>query len=95
VAPRKAPRPTAAGTARKPRVDVSAGRRKRPKAKIPDPSTQVGFLAVYDGRSCIGHLLPRGKLGVEAFDRGDKSLGVFPNLKSAADAVSKRARGAT
>jgi hypothetical protein len=51
-------------------------------------------LAVFDGRECIGHLLPRGESGIEAYDRDDRSLGIFPNPKTAADAVSK-AGGAT
>jgi hypothetical protein len=46
------------------------------------------MLSVYDGRTCIGFLLSRGKLGVEAFDRHDRSLGIFPNMKAAAGAVS-------
>jgi hypothetical protein len=72
-----------------PHAKVSAGRRKRSDAyKILDPAAQAGFLSVYDGTRCLGFLLPRGKLGVEAYDRDDKSLGVFPNQKSAADAVS-------
>jgi hypothetical protein len=44
-------------------------------------------LAVYDGQTCLGFLLPRGKTGVEAFDADDRSLGTFPDLKSAADAI--------
>jgi hypothetical protein len=30
----------------------------------------------------------RGKLGVEAYDSNDRSLGLFPNQKAAADAIS-------
>jgi hypothetical protein len=45
-------------------------------------------LSVYDGQLCLGHLLPRGKAGVEAYDRADRSLGIFPTQKAAADAVS-------
>ena len=50
-------------------------------------------LAVFDGRECIGHLLPRGKAGIEAYDRDDVSLGLFPNQKTAADAVSAKEAG--
>ncbi|MFZ1151423.1 MAG: hypothetical protein WAR76_17065 [Xanthobacteraceae bacterium] len=46
-------------------------------------------LAVFDGRQCLGHILSRGRLGVEAFDRDDVSLGIFPNQKAAADAISE------
>jgi hypothetical protein len=44
--------------------------------------------AIYDGRECIGHLYLRGKLGVEAYDSDDRSLGVYPNQNAAANAVS-------
>jgi hypothetical protein len=47
--------------------------------------------AVYDGQRCIGHLLLRGKLGVEAFDADNRSLGIYPDMKLAADAVCERA----
>jgi hypothetical protein len=48
------------------------------------------FQSVYDGRICLGHILNRGKLGVEAFDANDRSLGVYPNRKTAAAVVSAR-----
>jgi hypothetical protein len=32
---------------------------------------ETALLAVYDGRNCVGHLLDRGKSGVEAFDAND------------------------
>jgi hypothetical protein len=51
----------------------------------------MSMLAVYDGRTCIGHLLLRGKVGVEALDVNDRSLGLFPDTKTAASAVSARA----
>jgi hypothetical protein len=49
------------------------------------------MFAVYDGRTCIGHLLLRGRHGVEAFDVDDHSLGVYPDTKAAVAAVSARA----
>ena len=48
-------------------------------ARIPEPA----MLAVYDGRTCIGHLLARGKTGFEAFDHDERSLGVYPNQRKA------------
>jgi hypothetical protein len=48
---------------------------------------------VCDGRTCVGHIA-RGKHGVEAFDADDKSLGIFPDEKAAADAVSAAAQRA-
>jgi hypothetical protein len=47
--------------------------------------------AVYDGRTCIGFLLPRGKAGIEAFDAEHASLGIYPTVKAAADAICARA----
>jgi hypothetical protein len=41
---------------------------------------------VYDGRRCLGHILARGKVGFEAFDQDDKSLGFFSTTKQAANA---------
>jgi hypothetical protein len=92
----KAPRPATATTVNGPRAKtVFAGRHKpRDANKTFDPSTQPGFLSVYAGQTCLGHLLPRGRLGIEAYNRDDVSLGLFPNQKAAADAVAK-AGGAT
>lgn len=39
--------------------------------------------AVIAGERCIGHLLKRGREGVEAFDADTKSLGTFPTDKAA------------
>ena len=47
-----------------------------------------GWCALYDGQTCLDHLLSRGKAGTEAFDYNDRSLGIFPDLKSAANAVT-------
>ena len=58
---------------------------KRPEAH----SSDLSCLAIYDGQRCAGFVLPHGKAGVEAFDAKDRSLGVFPDLKTAADAVSR------
>jgi hypothetical protein len=48
-------------------------------------STTAPLAYVYDGRQCLGHVLSRGPKGFEAFDRDDKSLGLFP--KRAANAL--------
>jgi hypothetical protein len=48
-------------------------------------------LSVYSGRTCIGFLLPRGRQGAEAFDANNVSLGLYSDLRSAADAVSAAA----
>jgi hypothetical protein len=50
------------------------------------------MLSVYDGRDCIGFLLSRGKLGFEAFDSNQQTLGIFTSEKEAADAISETRR---
>jgi hypothetical protein len=49
-------------------------------------------LSVYDGQTCIGHLLPKGKSGIAAYDADDRLLGLFPTQRDAADALSLKAR---
>lgn len=46
------------------------------------------MLSVYDGRECRGFIFARGKFGFEAFDTDQRSLGIFPNQKGAADAIT-------
>jgi hypothetical protein len=56
---------------------------------IPKPAATATLTVVYDGgQRCIGHVLSRGKKGVEGFDWRDKSIGIFPTMKLAASAVS-------
>jgi hypothetical protein len=50
-------------------------------------AVKPALLSVYSGRDCVGFLLSRGKVGCEAFDANEKSLGIFPSEKAAADAV--------
>jgi alpha-acetolactate decarboxylase len=52
----------------------------------PSPS----MMAVYSGRVCIGHLLKRGRIGIEAFDIDGRSVGLFGTMHSAIAAVSSR-----
>jgi hypothetical protein len=84
----KAARPTSP-EAHKPRAVFSSGKSRDRKANLPDLAMQA--LAVFDGQTCIGHLLSRGKAGFEAYDRDDRSLGIYPDQKSAADAISEAA----
>ena len=51
------------------------------------PKTITPMVSVYDGRQCLGHVLGRGPKGFEAFDRDDKSVGLFPTAKQAANAL--------
>jgi hypothetical protein len=56
-------------------------------------NTSSPMLSVYDGRTCVGFLLPRGKGGVEASDAHTKSLGLFPSQGAAVAAISARVDG--
>jgi hypothetical protein len=55
----------------------------------------LALQAVYSGQTCLGFIYSRGKLGVEAFDCDTRSLGLYPDLKTAAAAVARAARGAS
>ena len=46
------------------------------------------LITVCSGRDCIGFLLSRGRSGVEAFDANERSIGIFGDAKTAADAVT-------
>jgi len=42
---------------------------------------------VCDGRACLGFVVSRGRSGFEAFDRQERSLGLFKTAAQAANAV--------
>ncbi len=44
---------------------------------------------VYHGRECLGFVLARGKLGFEALDREEHSLGLFSTQREAAAAITR------
>jgi hypothetical protein len=44
---------------------------------------------VHDSRDCLGFILARGKLGFEAIDRDERSLGFFQTQREAATAVMR------
>jgi hypothetical protein len=44
---------------------------------------------VYHGRECLGFVLARGKLGFEALDREEHSLGLFSTQREAAAALTR------
>jgi hypothetical protein len=44
---------------------------------------------IYDGARCLGFLYARGRDGVEAYDADQRSLGLYPTSKAAADAVAR------
>jgi hypothetical protein len=86
VRPRKASGPGASSAHGARRSDL-LGRRIGADATLTKPVLQF----VYSGRVCLGRIVCRGKLGFEAFDADERSLGIFPNLKRAADAVERAA----
>jgi hypothetical protein len=45
------------------------------------------FVYVYDGGTCLGHIVNRGPAGYEAFDIDDRSLGIFSTQREAAAAL--------
>ena len=47
------------------------------------------LVSVMDGNACAGFLINLGPRGVEAFDKDEKSLGVFPDAPRAATAVKR------
>jgi hypothetical protein len=55
----------------------------------PAAAVTLRLVSVMNGGACAGFLFNRGPRGVEAFDRDEKSLGVFPDALSAAAAVEK------
>jgi hypothetical protein len=69
--------------------EESSAKRTRPDSPKPNQSS---IFAVCDGRVCLGHVLSRGKLGFEAFDSEDKSIGTFDTLLAATRALPGRAR---
>jgi hypothetical protein len=52
-----------------------------------DSKPAASLAYVYDGQQCLGHVLARGKTGFEAFNRNDKSVGLFPTQRQAANAL--------
>jgi hypothetical protein len=56
------------------------------------PKPSLPWASVFHGATCVGHVVSRGTLGVEAFDVDDKSLGLFPTQEQAVNAVDA-ARG--
>ena len=49
------------------------------------------MVSVCDGRDCIGWVFNRGRAGFEAFDRDQKSLGIFRTQREAATAIMREA----
>jgi hypothetical protein len=56
-------------------------------------SPVTSMLAVYSGRNCIGHLFNRGKIGIEAFNSDNQSVGVFRSQHEAVAALPSSGSG--
>ena len=41
------------------------------------------MISIYDGRQCVGFVLARGRSGYEAFDGGERSVGMFKTKDAA------------
>jgi hypothetical protein len=54
-------------------------------------ATATPMSYVTDGREAIGFVLARGRAGHEAFDREQRSLGLFKTAAAAANAVFEAA----
>jgi hypothetical protein len=46
-------------------------------------TTTTPLLSISDGQVCVGFVLARGRRGYEAFDAGERSLGVFETRDAA------------
>jgi hypothetical protein len=61
----------------------------RARAMSGPPTTAL--VSIYDGRECVGFVISRGKLGYEAIDRAERSLGVYQTQGEAAQRVMETA----
>jgi len=59
----------------------------------PKPAATATMLTVCADRVCSGFILNRGCDGFEAFDVNDRSLGLYPSQREAADALRALAGG--
>jgi hypothetical protein len=49
------------------------------------------WLAVYNGTTCIGHAIYRGRIGIEAFNVDDESISLFATFADATAALDSLA----
>jgi hypothetical protein len=59
------------------------------RSRTTDQAERVAapMLSIYDGRSCVGFILARGRGGFEAFDANELSKGLFATQQEAAAAL--------
>ena len=50
------------------------------------------MMSIYDGQQCFGFVIARARQGHEAFDREQRSLGLYPAAPAAASAVCAAAK---
>ena len=53
-------------------------------------ASRTPIVSVYDGRKRVGFILARGRLGFEAFDRNERSVGMYPTKQAAARHLMRR-----
>jgi hypothetical protein len=75
-------RPKMCSGGREHRIDNTAGTAATAARSSP-------LLSAYDGQRCIGFVCSRGKLGFEAFDSEERSLGVYGTQREAAAAIMR------
>jgi hypothetical protein len=49
------------------------------------------LVSVYDGTTCLGHMLRKPRIGYEAYNRDDKPIGLFNSQREAANALTDAA----
>jgi hypothetical protein len=52
--------------------------------------TNTSWASIFDGQTCIGHVIDRGRVGYESFDVDDISLGVFSLKEAAVESIRSR-----
>jgi hypothetical protein len=60
--------------------------------KVKEPASTTSWMPVFEGQTCVGHVLSRGKTGYEAFDNDDRSRGLFPTKEAAIHAIAGEGR---
>jgi hypothetical protein len=65
------------------RIDSTAGTAATTAAR------SSPLLSAYDGQRCIGFVCSRGKLGFEAFDTEERSLGIYATQREASAAIMR------
>jgi hypothetical protein len=50
-------------------------------------STTSPLLSIYDGQELVGFVLARGRRGYEAFNAGERSLGMFKTQNGAVNKI--------